>query len=70
MDLSLKITNGRALSCLLQIILLFNLRRLSFLRQFLFVFYRKFSDYSRVITDILDLFVETTDIGDQKSETY
>ena len=30
--------------------------------------YRKFSDNSRVITDIHDLFIETTDVGD--SETY
>ena len=72
MDLSLYFTNGRALSCLLQNVFLFNLRSLSFVRYFLFVFflYRKFSDYSRVITDIYDLFIETTDVGDLKSETY
>ena len=26
--------------------------------------YRKFSDYSRVITDTHDLFIETTDVGE------
>ena len=27
-------------------------------------FYRKFSDYSQVIMDIHNLFIETTDVGD------
>ena len=37
---------------------------------FFLFFYRKFSDYSQVITDIHDLLIETTDVGDEKSETY
>ena len=28
------------------------------------IFYRKFPDYAQVITDIHDLFIETTDVGD------